>query len=159
MSGSAYIQQAESLANAIEIAIDAFKKFPSENWNMDHVWRLIDTYSSWEKTVLNSGPRYKSVESLSYTSNRVFSFFQETSGDIVNYFWQKIKENNLPFDRENKLDKILKRQKIKDQAEYDFITGTMVPFQLDGIIGDEEVMMLGRLMLAYEQDQSDITTV
>ncbi len=61
----------------------------------------------------------------------VFTYFQEANGDTVEYFWRRLKEENLDSKRVTKLELILKRARIKNQEEYDFVTDTIVPFEQD----------------------------
>ena len=63
----------------------------------------------------------------------MFILFQEGSGEGVEYFWRKIKEKNLPFNRNNKLTKIFKRKRIINDLEYDFITDVMMPYYQEGL--------------------------
>lgn len=65
-------------------------------------------------------------------------------------FWGKIKEAKLPYKRENRLAKILKRKKIKDDMEYDFIIDVLVPYQQEGLINEDEVFLLNNLIGDFE---------
>jgi len=68
----------------------------------------------------------------------------------VDYFWQEIKLAGLDFKRENKLGKILKRKKINNRIEYDFIIDVFVPYQQEGLISGDEVELLNKLLADYE---------
>jgi len=105
---------------------------------------------SWKNNVQSPEPKFKNKQSLSYIINDVFVYFQEGSGDAVNYFWHQIKDSGLEFKRENKLEKIIKRKKIKSKIEYDCIIDIIIPYQQEGIINDDEVNLLHRLLLDFE---------
>jgi len=76
--------------------------------------------------------------------------FQEGSGNHVEAFWKEIKNAGLPFKRENKLVKILKRGKIKNALEYDFIIDVLVPYQQEGLLTQEEVVLLNQMIGEFE---------
>jgi len=91
---------------------------------------------------------------LSFVIVEVLTYFQESSGEAVNYFWQQIENTGLDFKRENKLNKIMKRKKIKTLIEYDFIIDVLVPYQQVGLINDEEVKALNKMLLEFEDFHS-----
>ena len=93
------------------------------------------------------------MESLGYTEEAVFTFFQEGHGKCVDEFWKMIKAAELPFRRENKLKKIMKRGSIKNRIEYDFVIDVLLPYQEDGLIGAEEVKLLNQWIGEFEQNR------
>jgi hypothetical protein len=56
----------------------------------------------------------------------------------------------LPYKRENRMAKILKRKKIINDIEYDFVTDVIVPYQQEGMITEEEVISLNTYLGDYE---------
>ena len=64
--------------------------------------------------------------------------------------WKEIKAQNLPYKRENKLAKILKRKKINNIHEYDFVIDVIVPYQQEGLINEEEVVLLNKWLGDFE---------
>ena len=76
----------------------------------------------------------------------LFTYFQEATGDTVDFFWKRIKEENLDYKRVNRFDKILKRGKIRGQIEYDFLNDTLVGAEQDGLITKEEAIKLGEIL-------------
>jgi hypothetical protein len=145
-----YVIQSENLLVAIEIAIKAFKKYPPKNWNEGTFQHVIDFYSECKSRIINAEPKYRNMKSFKYLYEDVFTNFQESSGQEIEEFWKEIKKHNLPFKRENKLVKILKRKKIKDDIEYDFVIDVIVPYQQEGLINEEEVVALNQYISDFE---------
>ena len=79
--------------------------------------------------------------------------FHEASGEAIEEFWQKVKEQNLPLQRVNKMAKILKRGRIKDEYEYDFVTDVIVPYIQEGMITAEEEIKLKEMLGKFEMKQ------
>ena len=151
MKENKYLQSSINLAKAIDIAIESLEKHPPKIWNDETVRDTINIYEEWKENTLNPLPQYRNLKSLSYKTNDVFTYFQECAGEEVNYFWDKIKEHNLSYRRENKLAKILKRKKIKDDIEFDFVIDVLVPYQQEGLINEEEVILLNAYIGDFEE--------
>ena len=113
MSKLTYDEQAKQLAIAIDIAVISFKKYSPKNWYETTIQQIGKTYLTWKSELKNSEPKYKNLKSLEFRINEVLTYFQESSGETVNYFWQQVNNEGLMFKRENKLSKILKRKKLK----------------------------------------------
>lgn len=145
-----YNEQAKTLAIAIDIAIKAFQTYPPYGSNQSQVDHMVNTYLQFKNEALNPKPQYKNLGSLKYSIEAVFTFFQECAGKAVDYFWEEIKKNNLPYKRENKLVKILKRGKIKDSIEYDFIIDVIVPYQQEGLLTADERNNLNQMISVFE---------
>lgn len=108
-------------------------------------------YSGWKDELINPQPQYANMASLKYSIDEVFTYFQEGNGQTVEKFWEKIKEAGLPYKRENKLVKILKRKRIKDDIEYDFVIDVIVPYQEEGLISADEVALLNQWIGDFEK--------
>ncbi len=151
MSTSKYDQAVSDLFSAIDTAIESLKKFPVKEWDEDTINYIITCYQDDKAQILNAEPKFRNMRSLKYDEDKVFAPFHEGSGSHVEYFWSKIKEQNLPFKRENKLGKILKRKKIKDDIEYDFVVDVLVPYMQEGLISEEEANLLKGYIGDFEQ--------
>ena len=116
-----YQDEALKLAQAIDIAIEAFKVECPKEFEKSHQEHFISCYTDWKEKCLNPEPQFKNLTSLKYSINDVFTYFQEGTGKTVEYFWKRIKEEGLEYERENKLEKILKRGIIKGRIEYDYV--------------------------------------
>lgn len=146
-----YNQKVNELSKVVGIAIDAFSKFPPKNWNENHIENIIATYKNFQINILNPEPQYKNLNSLKYLENDIFTYFQEGAGKTVDYFWENIKNENFPYKRENKVVKILKRKKISNQIEYDFVKDIIIPYKQEGLINITEANLLDDLLKEYEQ--------
>ena len=47
--------------------------------------------------------------------------------------------------------KILKRKKINNDIEYDFVTDVIVPYKQEGLITEEEMTLLGTYLDKFEE--------
>jgi hypothetical protein len=138
------------LAKVIDISIDSFKKYPPKDLTSAQIDQIKNTYLGYKHDILYPHPQYENLKSLRYSINDIFIYFQESSGSDVEYFWQQIIKNELPYKRENKLLKILKRQKIKNDIEYNYLIDVLVPYIQQGIINIHEEVILKKLIVEFE---------
>jgi hypothetical protein len=138
-----YKDESEKLAKAIDIAIDAFNKYRPEK-------ETINGYEMWKTMALNPEPPYKKLASLNYLIEYVFTYFQEGGGEIVEYFWKRIAEEELDYKRENKLQKILYQGKIKSRIQYEYIQDIFVVAQQEGMISPAQADQLAQMLERYE---------
>ncbi|MDR1730049.1 MAG: hypothetical protein LBR52_05240 [Prevotellaceae bacterium] len=151
MVSEKYNEAAKNLIKAIDIAIDVVRQYPPKGYESNHIAQFISTYLDIKKSIVNPDPQYMKMSSLKYKEEDVFIYFQEASGETVNEFWKRIKESGLPYKRENKMAKILKRKKIRNDIEYDYVIDTIVPLQQEGVLSKEDVSLLEQMMAQYEQ--------
>ena len=145
-----YEEESHKLAKAIDVAREAFEKKPSKFSNSDVAW-FITCYSEWKQKALSPEPQFKKLSSLKYLASDTFTYFQEGAGETVEYFWQRMKEENLDFKREDRLTKILKTGKIKGRIEYDYVIDLLVPAQQSGYINEEQATTLSNMIAVYEK--------
>lgn len=150
MKNLRYLEAVKNLTNAINIAIEVFQKYPPKELDDVQLNHIINVYSNWGKEVISPEPKYDNLASLKYSIEAVFTYFQEGSGVTVEEFWVRIKEAQLPYQRVNKLTKILKRKKIKNDIEYDFIIDVLVPYQQENLISDNDVILLNQMIKEFE---------
>lgn len=151
MGKSTYEEKANYLIEAIDIAIKTLQEYPPKGFTPATVKHAVNCYLEWRNDAVNPEPQFKNSKSLKYVEIDVFTLFQESSGPEINLFWARIKEKGLPFKRENKLIKILKRRKINNQAEYDFVIDTILPYEEDGLITKDDVDKLNILISDFEK--------
>lgn len=151
MPSQKYIEQSTNLVKAIDIAIEVVKSHPPKGFNEYHVQLFLDGYNRFKNQIIEAEPKFSNLGSLKYTIQDVFTYFNEGAGETVNEFWKRIKESNLPYERENKLEKILSKRKIKNRQEYDYVIDTMVPFKQEGIINDSDFELLNQLIGEFER--------
>jgi len=146
-----YKQEASRLGKAIDIAIEATEKYPPKDFEQKHIDHWIKVHQEWKRELFECEPKYQNLATLKYSVNNVLTYFQEAYGEGVEFFWQQIAKQGLGYKRENKLAKILKRNRIKDDIEYDFIIDVIVPYQQENIITSEEANILSDLLLKFEE--------
>lgn len=151
MGKSNYDDEVLVLAKAVDIAIEAVQKFPPKELTQANLNQFISAYEDFKKTALTAEGKFRNMQSLKSIRASALIYFQESAGEAVNYFWQQITDQNLDIKRENKLDKILKRGKIKNRIEYDFIIDVIVPYQQGGLISETDVIKLNEMISAFEK--------
>jgi hypothetical protein len=159
MTDNKYTQSVDNLCKAIDIAVSVLQEYPPKGFNPSHVTNFVNAYLDFKNRAENPEPQFRNLKSLSYVINDVFIYFQEGSGDTVNAFWDKVKELNLPFKRENKLAKILKRKKINNKIEFDFVIDVLVPYQQEKLIDKDDVDLLNKLIAEFELSKKDKRSV
>ncbi len=153
MKKDKYEEESINLAKAIDISIDVIKKFPPKGWDEKTCQHVINVRLESKQNVLNPFPEYRNLKSLKYEVEGIFTRFQEGHGVEVEEFWKEIKVQNLPYTRENKMVKILRRKKINNIHEYNFVIDVIVPYQQEGLIDKEEVSLLNNLISEFEDRQ------
>jgi hypothetical protein len=153
MASKKFIEAAQNLSKAATIAIESLKKYPPKYWETGELNHVVNCYDERLFFINNPEPKFQNMRSLKYLEEDVFTRFQECSGENVEEFWKRIKEENLPFKRENKMAKILKRKKINNDIEYDFVTDVIVPYQQEGMITEEEAVLLNTYLGNFENRQ------
>lgn len=146
-----YSTESIKLVKAIDIAIDAFNKFPPKGFSSDDLKQTISFYHYFKLTVLNPNRQFKTLASLKYDIEAVFTYFQEATGDTVDFFWKRIDENNLDYKRQDKLRKILDRGKIRGRIEYEYITDIIVVANQEGRTTEEETKKLAKMLSDFEK--------
>jgi len=58
--------------------------------------------------------------------------------------------NNIDYPRENKLAKVLKRGKINNKTEYDFVVDVIVPYLQELLINQEQAALLSKMIGDFE---------
>ncbi len=135
----------------MDIAIWSLKNFDAQPLHGIHKENFYKYYEEERNRRENiQTGKFATVASLKFNINDALIFFNETTNPAVEQFWKKIKEENLPFMRENKLKKILKRKKIASDTEFDFVTDVLVPYIQEGLITQEEEMLLKQYIGDYE---------
>lgn len=146
-----FTEEKLNLSKAAKIAIESLKKFPPNELDNDNFNYILKCSIERLFSINNPEPKYRNLRSLKYLEEDVFIWFQEGSGENVEEFWRRIKEEGLPYKRKNKMQKILKRKKIINAIEYDFVTDVIVPYQQEGMITEEEVILLNTYLGDFEK--------
>ncbi len=150
MASKKYIEARNSLVKAIELANEVLLEYPHGRTKED-VDGSVEFNNYRKNLALNAAKEFQTMQSLNYLIEDFFIYFQEGAGrPDVEEFWRRVKEANLPYERENKLEKILKRGRIRNDIEYDYVVDTIVPFQQEGILSDEDVKRLNEMIEKFE---------
>ncbi len=145
-----YVLEAEKVAKAIDIAVESFSKYPPISFSEAEVNQFIKVYREYKENALNPLPQFKNLTSLKYIVNDILTFFQESKGETVEVFWEKVNQENLGYKREDKLRKILDRRKIRGRLEYELAIDSIVAAEQGRRITKEEANLLGKLIGEFE---------
>ena len=85
-----YQIEANKLVLAIDIAIEAYKKYPPKELSKEHLDLIISFFEESKEQALNPEPQFKKIASLDFLITDFLREFQENSGDLVDYFWNEI---------------------------------------------------------------------
>ncbi len=150
MASKKYNEAVKNILLAIDIAIDVFQKYPPEEFEKHHIEHTVNVYREFKVGRIEAEPHFQNMASLKYDIEAVFTYFQEASGETVNQFWQEIAASNLPYQRENRMEKILLSGKIRNLQEYDYVIDTIIPFHQLGLINSEDVEKLNLFLKEFE---------
>lgn len=146
-----YKELIEEYEKMMDIAIWSLKNFDSKPLYGIHKENFYKYYEEEKKRRLSiETGKFASIASLKYNINDALIFFNEASNEAIEQFWKRIKEESLPFKRENKLKKILKRKRIANDIEFDFVTDVLVPYIQEGLITQEEELLLKQYLGDFE---------
>jgi hypothetical protein len=150
MSKNVYEIEAEQVIKIIDLAIESFSSAPPKDFDEDNIKHVIDVYLEYKRDTIYPLPQFKNTASLNYIKKDVLTYFQEASDSTVDYFWEKVKSNNLPIKRINSLAKIIKRGKIKNHIEYDTVIDLFPSLLESKSISDEEINKINNMISEFE---------
>lgn len=145
-----YTEEVEKLCKAIDISIESYKKYPPNGWTPEIIETVTSNLEKDKNRRLEATQKLKTMTSLQYDVETVFTYFQEGSGEAVEYFWAEIKKAKLDYKRENKLEKILNRGNIKGNIEYNYVTDMLVVAEQVGLTTKAHTKKLSEMLSAYE---------
>ncbi|MGB1040686.1 MAG: hypothetical protein ACPGVD_07425 [Flavobacteriales bacterium] len=145
-----YEKEVKKLLSAIDISIDAYRKYPPYSWSPDIIKMVTHNLEVDKKRIINAEVKFKNLNSLNYDIDAVFTFFHEGTGPAVEYFWERIGELGLGYERKNKLKKILKRGKIRGQIEFNYLNDIIVVAEQAGLATKNEIKRLNSMIGKYE---------
>ena len=145
-----YQDEVEKLLKAIDISIDSYKTYPPKDWTLEII-KMVSSNLEKDKTrILEAEPKFRTLASLKYDIEAIFTYFQEGTGQTVEYFWRKLKESKLDYIRENKLEQILNRGKIRGRIEYEYVTDMIVVAEQVGLTNKTDSKKLSEMIGEYE---------
>jgi hypothetical protein len=145
-----YDIEAIKLSKAIDIAIDSYSKFPPKDFTQANIDHVVNLHHEWKNSVLNPEPQFRKIGSLKYQIENIFTFFQEGTGEAVEYFWRQLANEDLGYVRVDKLRKIIDRGKIKGRIEYEFVVDQIVAAEQCARITREESLKLSNMLGDFE---------
>jgi hypothetical protein len=150
MASKRYEEELSNLLIAIDLAIQTIKEVPPIEYESHHIQHTIDHLNQTRKRRIEAEPRYRNLASLKYDIEVVFTYYNEAMNPTTDYFWKLIKEHNLPYVRNNFIQRILRRKKIKDESEYNYVKDVMVAMLQEGSITQEDFGLLSLYIEKYE---------
>jgi hypothetical protein len=145
-----YKDEVGKLLKSIDISIDSYKTYPPKDWTPEII-KMVSTNLEKDKTrILESEPKFRTLASLKYDIEAIFTYFQEGTGEAVEYFWRQLKESKLDYIRENKLEKIINHGKIRGRIEYEYVTDMIVVAEQVGLTNKKEAKKLSGMLGEYE---------
>jgi len=148
---SKYEEQAAKLSKAVDIAERIIKE--SATFDADLTKRMLDFGTQIKHSALNPDPQFKKLASLKYLESDFFIFWNESTGPDVDKFWGRVFESKLGYVRKDAIQDVLKRKKIKDVHEFDFITDNLVVLQQSGRLSQEQVVELNKYIGEFESSR------
>ena len=93
------------------------------------------------------------MDSLKYLESDYFVHWNEIENPEGQRFWTELFKKGLYRERRNIIEKVLKRNKIKNVAEFEFINDTIVVAEQTGHITETQSEQLNKLMGDFEFKQ------
>lgn len=88
---------------------------------------------------------------LKQLQKEVLTPWHETDDADARKFWSLVADKELPLEQKDRLGAILKRGRIASPDEYDLIQDSLVVWQQEKRITDEQAASLNRMIQQYEQ--------
>lgn len=149
MTSKKYFEACDNFVKAVDVANEVLLNYPHGRTKED-IDEDIEINNKRRDLALYAEKEFQTMQCLNSLVEAFFTYFQECVGPDVEEFWRRIKEANLPYERENKLEKIMKRGRIRNDIEYDYVVDTIVPFQQEGIISEDDVKKLNDMIEKFE---------
>lgn len=138
------------LVRAIEIAIESYTSYPPEFFTKENIEQIVGIHQDWKNSILNRESKFRNMASLKYDIQNVFTFFQEGQGRTVEFFWERLAKEDLGYQREDKLRKIIENNKIKNLIEYNLVIDSILAAEQLGRITRTESIQLSNLIGEFE---------
>ncbi|MBS2213783.1 hypothetical protein KEM09_20410 [Carboxylicivirga mesophila] len=146
-----YEERAQKLALVVDIAqeiINTSSKLPDfDKKEYLKLGQLVKEYA------LNPRKGFKRMDSLKYLESDYFAHWNEIENPEGQRFWTELYKKGLYRERRNIIEKVLKRNKIKNIAEFEFINDTIVVAEQTGHINETQSEQLNKLMGDFEFKQ------
>lgn len=95
----AYKKERKNILAVFDIAIDAFNRFTPADWSEEDFNQIISDLKKDKLRMETMDKKYDSFADLNkYTIPPLFAYFKTYDDEASRYFWQKIKEEQLPYE-------------------------------------------------------------
>jgi len=148
-----YENELTAFVKLVQLAIESYTQYPP--YAQEHVDSTVRHLEHERSEAINGPGKYRNLRSLDQRVDDILIYFNEGAGTTVDYFWKRIKEEGLPYERKDVLKIVLERGKIRGRQEYDVVTDTFVPAQQEGRISAEEFERLSNMLGEYENRRSN----
>lgn len=148
-----YQERAEMLAKAVDIAESVIKE--SSTLSEDVKSHMLQWEQQVKQMALNPKKQFKRVASIKYLENDFLTYWNEATGPDVEEFWSMVARSGIVYKRKDVLGAILKRGKIKDIHEYEYLTDSLVVEQQTGRINRDQANELSRFLEEFERRNKD----
>ncbi len=146
-----YEERAQKLALAVEIAQEIINT-SSKLTDLDKK-EYLKLGQLVKGCALNPRKGFKRMDSLKYLESDYFVHWDEIENPEGHRFWTELFKKGLYRERRNIIEKVLKRNKIKNIAEFEFINDTIVVAEQTGHITESQSKQLNQLMGEFEFNQ------
>ncbi|WCM41268.1 hypothetical protein MG290_09890 [Flavobacterium sp. CBA20B-1] len=93
----AYKEEVKRVSKVFDIAIDSYTKHRPQNWSEEDFDQFISDLKKDKLRIKTMAKKYDSLADLNkYTIPPLFAYFKTYDDETSRYFWQKIKEEQLP---------------------------------------------------------------
>ncbi len=147
-SRQTYEQHADRLAKVIDIG---YRIISESEIPLEDKARLLRMCKLDKESALNPAPIYKRVGSLRCIESEHFYYWNETQGAHIEKFWLELKRNGTQYERKDIFKSVLKRNRINNRQEYDYIIDEMLVAEVNKRITMEEYKKLNEMLLVYEK--------
>jgi hypothetical protein len=143
-----YEQRAEQFAKICDIGIQVLTE---AEISADEKKRMISMCNSDKEMALHPLPIYKRIGSLKCIEAEHFWYWNEHNGRHINEFWLKVKEAGLDYERKDIFKRLLKRGRISNMQEYDYVIDEILVGEQTGRISIDEAKKLNNYLSNYEK--------
>ena len=144
-----YQDRAERLAKTVDIAESVIKA--SDTLSEDIKSRMLQWGQQVKQMALNPEPQFKRLASVKYLENDFLTYWNEAGGPDVEKFWSIVSNSGIVSERKDMMSAILKRRRIKDIHEYDYVIDSIEVAEQVGKIDGDQVVELSKFLGEFEQ--------
>lgn len=103
-----------------------------------------------KRMALEPQPQFRRIASLRYLEEALLTVWNETTGPDTDLVWAEMRKLELPYERKDVLAVVLKRKRIKDEHEFDYVTDNIVIAEQEGRITKEQAVELDAMLMKFQ---------